>query len=309
MVIIYVFFLLSQISCYTLAYDKSFIFNLPHNLLTSNYPNETEIISTSLLETYTLNTTLCSKMNSTINYSKFNDTPIPLLFLYNNCSNNKAIFTSPYYVSLSLATLTTPNSFLYQIKPSLEFLTIFAHKDRTQFFGFKRKNENDYYVYNITNDTWTCEFDTICINERCSVKYKNSQRMLIEPFLTTLVPFDFLELVRDTYYKKEFQSGNCKFDNYNNSTLIWIVCDNDVASHDFPITFLKNREGVTIKKTKVSTVLFSYYDNNEWILSADLIPSLFFDFDNKMILFYDVAHIHRIIIDYFNLLIFAILLC
>ena len=55
---------------------------------------------------------------------------------------------------------------------------------------------------------------------------------------------------------------------------------------------MHTKEGVTIKKTKVSTFLFSYYGNNEWILSADSIPSLFFDFDNKMILFYDVAHIH-----------------
>ena len=50
--------------------------------------------------------------------------------------------------------------------------------------------------------------------------------MLIEPFSLTVVPFDFIELIRKKYYKAEFRNKKCRYEYDSEIELFYINCEN-----------------------------------------------------------------------------------
>ena len=86
-----------------------------------------------------------------------------------------------------------------------------------------------------------CKFDEICVDEKCNVKYKNKHPVLIEPFSVTVVPFDFIELIRKKYYKAEFRNKKCRYEYDSEIELFYINCENK----NINLTFLNGNEGLT----------------------------------------------------------------
>lgn len=212
-----------------------------------------------------------------------------------NCSFTLIKKNEKLFLSLSLNATNSENSLLFQLKKRnlIKFTTFFtsAQSDigtSLQIIGERTEKCNNGYKCDVSEtNSWMCKFEEICVDEKCNVKYKNKHPVLIEPFSITVVPFDFIELIRKKYYEAEFRSKKCRYDYDNEIELFYINCEN--KNINLNLTFLNGNEGLTAKVNK----LYSYHSSEEWVISQSMCRSFFFDFDNKGVYFLGAEKISK----------------
>ena len=212
--------------------------------------------------------------------------------VFDNCSYIPTLYERRYYISYTLAIDYYKNSstfdFYYENK-HIDKKTILINLTNEDahylYFGAEEEEQNNTLTYKV-EDKWSFPFDFICLDSNCTEHYDNEYPVLFEPFANYfMVPYDFIEYIKNKFYSEEFKKGNCYYRNVTEvSGIFHIKCD---QYKKIRLAFLHNYEGIQIDECNIS-YYYSMDNYTNWLLIDKRIRGKYFlNYDNKTITVYN----------------------
>ena len=159
------------------------------------------------------------------------------------------------------------------------------------------KIEDKRYLECKIESQWGCNFEIVTFDKHRKVSYRNTFPIYFEVNSQIIVPVSFLEFIKETYLKEEFQKGKCVYE--KNIEGLYIKCNGIFVLYTLPsiIYFYSNNTAIQIPIydfiRKGSTNSFSYLefygiDINYWILNERILGFFHtvFSYDNKTVTLY-----------------------
>lgn len=216
--------------------------------------------------------------------------------VFDNCSYIPTLYERGYYISYTLAVNYYQNSSTfdyYYEKKHIDKKTILINLTNEDapylYFGADEEEQNNTLTYKI-EDKWSFPFDFICLDSNCTEHYDNKYPVLFEPFANYfMVPYDFIEYIKNKFYSEEFKNGNCYYKTLTEvSGIFHIKCDE--YKNEFKknrLAFLHNYKGIQINEGNIN-YYYSMENYTNWLLIDKRIKGKYFlNYDNKTITVYN----------------------